>query len=84
MEQRCLVVGQQIAARGSLLGRNIGIIDQIRQDPVQALAGVADRTLVLRILTPLGPIGRRARGAGWQQRQAASDRCTYDKRQDTA
>src|SRR5262249_48755750 len=54
-DERGLVVSQELAAVGSLLVGDEGIVDNVGKLTVEALPRDGDETLVLRILSPLHP-----------------------------
>src|SRR5262249_20374666 len=74
VQERSLVVREQVAAAGGLLSRYVGVVGEVRQDVVQALTGNIHEALVLGVLAPLRPVcrprGRRRpqRGADGQGR----------------
>jgi hypothetical protein len=82
MEQRRLVVRQEIAPRSRLLGRHIGVVDDVGQGPVQVLAGDAHESLVLWVLPPLEPVDW-PRSRDGSERQTNGDDNTGGKRRDT-
>ena len=73
VDQRDLVVYGQFSPIGCLLLRNQGIVDDVGQDVVQALAGDTDAAAMLWVLGPLRPT--RADGDGGGLGGAADAAC---------